>query len=220
MRGRAARAGAITTAALLVILCFGGRAIARESYWVRVGLQPTFGFAGEGEGKMGGGFRNFINKVEDDFEPMAGFTLFGEFRIHRYFALGPSVSFLFWNVEFFDDNDIKPSMFIDFDVSLRVLYPLVNDKLEIYARVPVGLTLSVLNSDFEDYGLDADPGVGANFSFVVGVLYNVWSQLDIFLEMGAVYHWVKNDGKFRGAKGDAELSGAQMAFNFGAAWRF
>ena len=220
MTRRIRTAGAITIAALLVTFSVGSAAWAK-GYTARVGFRPSFGFAGDVEAKTT--IAGQSSKVEDDFEPTAGFSLFGEYRVMRYVAIGGMASFLWWNSEGLDAANQDPNLWIDLDFTVRGMYPLLNDKMEIYVQMPVGLTIAVPGEDkvaVGGFAGEVKTGVGVNFSIVFGLLYNVWSQLDVFLDMGVMFHWATNEVKVGNTSGDIASSGAQMAFNFGAAWRF
>jgi len=187
----------------------------------QVKIKPMFAFAGETEGEWEGGASG---KIEHDNLATLGVGASYEYPLHRYVTVGGLFAFYSFNTEELDDDKNDRSTGLSFDVLIRGRYPLVNDRLELYAQLPVGLSVTIPNSDFEDYqGVsEAVAGVSWNIALEVGAQYFFTDSIGALVELGWVHRGVSFELEYSGGGKNGEFSGAsdQFALNVGVVLAF
>ncbi len=201
---------------LVFVLAVGAGSASAKN--LRGGVKMQFGLAGEVAYET----NNAENDV--DLEATIGFAPFIEYKLHKYISVGGLFGVNFWLDENMDAGNLDRNTLLDIDALVRVHYPFLKGKMELYVALPVGLTVSIPSDEVEDgykaAGQELKTGIGANVSLLAGVAYTVWRQLDLFLELGWVLHYAKHDIEANGQTFDHEGLMNQMALNFGGAWRF
>jgi len=188
---------------------------------IRLGLKLHIGLGGEVEWDVHA--TGYSYKDDDDMEATAGFALLGEVSIVRHFSLGFSAGFYFFASDDMEDENIDRNAWIDFTPVFKVHYPLLDGKVELFAKFLVGLTITVPSDDFED-DTGADTGAAWNVGLHFGASYRIWDGISIFAEIGWLGHGGQNEFTQTvnpgpppvRASGDIEYEIHQFALNIGA----
>ena len=165
----------------------------------RVGVTGAFGFGSKVRYDSDEG-----NHPKEDALVTAGFALLGEYPILRalvgpesdFFRIGATVQFLFWGEKDWTDHDVSRAAWIDVDLWLKGRYAFLEDRLEVYLAIPVGLTIGVLDDEAYEpvYGAALrSPVAGWNIGLLVGTSYRFWKGLGAMLHLGFRYHWLKSE---------------------------
>ena len=161
------------------------------------------------------------------------------YPLHPYFALGGSLGFLSWRST--SDGNGGRNFLFDLAVVPQGRYVLLDGSLEVYAGLPLGLGLDVLNevdasntwftsaSGANAGGqVEGNAAVGFEVGFLVGSRYQLASSVGLLLELGYMYrtfgHTVTtsvgaNSGLVSlGGSGsrDVNISFGQFVLNLGA----
>lgn len=139
-----------------------------------------------------------VGGADVDLGVTAGFGLFWDYEIWRYLDIGVQGNVLWWKT---DAAGADRDTLIDVAPFVKGKLRFVNDKLEVYGKIPIGLALNI--------GDDTDAGLHTGFT--AGVSYNVWGGLWPFLELGWALHWIDANTSF---------SMNQFALQIGASWNF
>jgi hypothetical protein len=177
---------------------------------LRLGLGGQLFFGGEAEFDP--------SNLEADMLTTLGFFASVEAPLHRYFTLGGALGLSFWNVDDLDDADAGRSMLFDLVARPKARYPFVFDNgglLELYAVLPIGVNLSILNDDVSPN--DESAGVGFTVGFSAGVTYWLSTSLGLTGEFGFLSHSLSNEVEAEGGgeSADVDISFAQWGFNLG-----
>lgn len=170
------------------------------------------GFGGEVENDPDGG-----TSSDDDLLATPGLQLGADYVLMDYFAAGAELRFGWTNSDFRDDNDVGRDLFVDIDVKPRGRYQLSNIPLEVYATLPLGLTLIATNDDTEDLtgGNELSQGPGFNLGIGGGATYFFSDHLGVNAEMAYLLYWwgaeVDNGG-------ESDLSAGQFTLFFNAVY--
>lgn len=172
----------------------------------RLGVKGAFGFGGDAEMKIDSGSSDYDgydddydyygdgNKIKDDFETTLGLGVFADFGVTENFSIGPEARFYFWITEIQDRGDYGRNSLIDIDITPRLRFPVANGKLELYVALSVGLSVNIMNGDYQDdlekNGVEINTGLGWNISPMGGMNYFVTEKLGLFAELGYVYHQI------------------------------
>lgn len=123
-------------------------------------------------------------------------------------ALGGEVRIVGWNTEVADNAGADRSKLIDVDFKPRLRFPLVNDRLEVYGALPIGLTIPLLA---DDIGGDANEGldgtVGWNLGVGGGMTFFVTPRFGLNVEPMYVMRWFGVEGQ---GGGDADVTMKQF----------
>jgi len=173
--------------------------------------------------------------VGDENDLAASFGMAAQFvvPVHRYFALGGTVGLLSWQSAEGSDRDLSRNLLFDLAVLPMGRYQVL-DSLELYATMPIGLSIDSLN-EIDRRNLIYLPvlGLGATVDiegdtaagFVIGVLFGVRWQVarpvGVMAELGYMYRTFSHsisatDGTTTIRGQDISVSFGQFAFNFGA----
>jgi hypothetical protein len=195
--------GALTLAAVLL-------APARNAAAIEVGLKGMFGFGGEMKIDDNG------VDTDDDMEPTAGLGLYGSYELLPFLDVGAQAAFLWYQTEGGDDANLDPPVAIDLGVLLRPEWTFLGGKLDVYAAIPLGISIYVPSDDVEN-ATAAKTGFGIHAGVLPGVTYRFWGGLGAFVEVGWMLHWGKADKK---GGGDYSILFNQFAMDFGVSYEF
>ena len=121
-----------------------------------------------------------------DLDPTFGGAVHYEHPIVELFVLGAYAGIQSWNTTVGNDLGLGRSTLIDISVLPKVRVAL-NERLELYIAVPVGLTI-----DFADGaslgGSDANTGIGWNLQPMFGGQFAIVDGFGIMGEMGYMLH--------------------------------
>ncbi|MFM2416285.1 MAG: hypothetical protein RL385_1008 [Pseudomonadota bacterium] len=119
-----------------------------------------------------------------DADPSIGFQFGVDYVLMDYFAIGGETRFNWVKVDGFDDR----IMLWDLVAKPRGRYQLNNLPLELYATLPVGLSIA----NFDD-GSGIDGGAGATLGLAGGANYFFNEHMGINAELGALFHWIHGE---------------------------
>jgi hypothetical protein len=119
-----------------------------------------------------------------DMEMTNGLGAHFGFPVHRFFTIGGRVSYVSYFTESLDDIDADRLTLLNIDAAPKARYPLAGGSAEIYATVPVGLSLNFPNDDLADGDVEAGTGVSWNISLLGGASYKFNSSIGVFAEGG------------------------------------
>jgi hypothetical protein len=140
-----------------------------------------------------------------------GFNMRGDVPVERYFVVGPLIQFGAWR------PDLSPppnrDYYVDADLYLRGRLPFTTDttNFQIWAGMPVGLTVDVLGQDLNGV---SNVGIGWNIGFLVGGAVHFSPNFGLFSEVGWMQHKVTHS-----AEPNVYLRLAQWVLNVGFVFR-
>jgi hypothetical protein len=195
-------------AAALTLLQTSSRAAADD--WddddiddVRIYGGLGLGFGGTAEIDANGPFGLGEAGGEDDLVTSIGGQVGFDIPVMRYLSLGGEARLLTFNTDGFDDNDVDRSKLLDIDFKPRVRFPIHKTRLELYAALPVGITVPFLADDFGDDD-NLDGKVGWNLGIGAGLNYWITRGFALNVEPMYVMHWFDLDGR-AGSSADVAL---------------
>jgi len=167
------------------------------------------------------------NSSETDFEDMQATFGFGagyEYPLARNITLGGRLSAVWYRSDRMEDSDFDRFILVNIDAAPKVRLPILRGEGEVYATVPVGLTLNPENDDMEEdiFGQEADIGTGIswNISLLGGIHYSFSSNIGGFIEGGfynQAIHWTAEAENTAGTDVEVDVTGnfAQFGLNAG-----
>jgi hypothetical protein len=171
----------------------------------------VLGFGGEAEVDPEG-----PGSVEDDLELTYGLGLAYMHPLHQYFALGGQVIVASWQTEAGEEFNVDRSSYVDISLVPQLKYA-VSEEVELYASIPIGLTLNFLGEDEDE---TAGTGVGFNLALMLGARFAIgesWGLLgEIGYQLHSFTHTVEVDVPVAGTvESDVDISLAQIGLNLG-----
>ncbi len=155
--------------------------------------------------------------VRSELDTTYGVNLRSDVPVARYLLLGPLFQFGAYRV----DRSPKPSRdyYVDIDLYVRGRLPIEVDKLalQLWAGMPIGLTLGFLGATTA--GESGDPralsgfGVGWNVGFLVGGAIHFSKKFGMFAEAGWVAH--RTSHAYENRDGDVSIRLSQTNVNLG-----
>jgi hypothetical protein len=136
---------------------------------------------------FGGDLR--INEAESSLGNTYGVNLRSDLPIAEYVLLGPLFQFGVWQS---DLPEASSHYYVDLDLYLRLRLPVSSKKndFQVWAGVPIGLTLNILGEDTTQY---AGLGVGWNIGVMVGGAVHFTPKFGLFSELGWQQHKFNHD---------------------------
>jgi hypothetical protein len=204
--------------ALGLVLVFPAEGLAEP---VDADLYGIFAAGGEAEFDLEGG-----SSVDDDVLPTFGAGTNLSYALHRFFALGGSARFSWWNTDVLEDEDIGRHLLVDLGLVPRVRFDIETVDLLLFFSVPFGLAVSLLDSEVEDIpevaavGAEVETGIGYHFGLLFGIRVPRRSTIGAFFELGYVYHHVTNSLQLGGREIDLDIDFGQLAVHGGIAIGF
>jgi hypothetical protein len=131
---------------------------------------------------VGGGFRAPDSKFIAAARVTPGFALGADYVLHRYFALGGETRFDWASL-----NDRDKFMLWSLLAKPRARHQLKHQPLEVYAALPVGLSVSNAARSNETGKVSAALGIAAGANYFFG---DHWA---LNLELGWTWHWLRFD---------------------------
>jgi hypothetical protein len=159
---------------------------------------------------FGGDFE--ANSVEADLDSTLGLNLRVDIPVARYVLLGPLFQFGAWRPDVSGETPDR-SYYMDIDLFVRGRIPIEADPtaFQVWAGVPIGLTLSFLG---EETGLDlSGSGIGWNIGVLVGGAVHFSKKFGMFAEIGWLQHKMNHEREV--VDGDVDFRLAQGNFNIG-----
>jgi len=221
--------------ALGVLVGTPAAAFAQVAGKLEVGIAAMLGVGDEGQVES-----DRLGSQDGDLDPTGGFGIHALYEVARFAGnggldVGGRFATLWWQAE-----DAIPAgvpvadhgTLIDVSVMARPRLRFLGDRLEVFLKVPFGLTISVL----EDLAnvTSGRTGAGIHFGLLPGVSWTFAGHWTLFLETGYALHWMRHEGEYRAnAGGLAGLLGIggsvsdtqtylanEFAMNLGFAYRF
>ncbi len=182
----------------------------------RLFIGPVFGFGGTETGKEKNKASNEVFKLDNDMMTTFGGLLQFEAPVHEYVVLGARGVFKAWIKEWESDQDYSRHYLFNVDGIMKFRFAFPGAPGEIYAGVPIGLSVNVPSSQYKDRDIDADIGLSWNMSVVGGFNYLLFGQFGLFGELGWMLQNISMDGKLpSGSKFESSSAFSQLALNFG-----
>lgn len=160
-----------------------------------------------------GGFRG-----SDDMEIGYGLGVAYMHPLHQYFALGGQLALFSWMTESMDTANADRNLLIDLSLVPQLKFA-VSRSVELYASLPLGLTLNSFGED--DYGgAEVTGGLGFNLALMLGVRAALGDSWGLLGEVGYTYHafthTLEVDVPLGGtAESDFDISIGQIGLNVG-----
>lgn len=165
----------------------------------------ALGLAGEAE------YAVDASSIDLDLDPTVGFGVRGEYPVHEYFAIGGLFELLTFEPEdtvFFDSE--REAVF-DIDLWLKGRYTIAIQSdlaLELYAGLPFGLALAVLN---DPDGTGDETYAGYNIGILAGAMLLFGDHFGGFFELGWRHHGVFHEEN----NTDFSVNTHQLGMHFG-----
>lgn len=174
--------------------------------WFHLGLRGSADFRSEGQPSI----------EDEEIENTIGFGLLGELRIAKFFGVG--VNYQWFQRQHGDDGTDERWTGWDLDVHARLRVPLLI--LNVYARVPIGLSVITLPEDAR-VGFPETRGVGWNWGAIFGIELAPIPLLGIFVEVGPMFRNVPFDVDVPGADTvTIDVNTRDLTLNIGATLQF
>jgi len=143
------------------------------------------------------GHFSYFHDVAMSFSGGLGFTI--ERYLNNHLTVGFSADYTHTEME-----DVADVTFDSITVGpgFRLLYPVLDGKVELYTRVEAGLNLMLIGYKSESYDSssrnikeedETDKGIGLGFKMLPGVLLSINDQFVVFFELGYGVHMVFAD---------------------------
>jgi hypothetical protein len=135
---------------------------------------------------VGGGFKE-LSPNDPDFILTApatpGLQVGAEYLLMRYFALGLETRLNWARARAGGDR----AMLWDLLLRPRTNYQLSNKPVELYAALPVGLSIANMPEDY------ATGKAGATLGLSAGANYFFTNSMGLNMEMGWLWHWIRDE---------------------------
>ncbi|MBN1606409.1 MAG: hypothetical protein JW940_07230 [Polyangiaceae bacterium] len=162
---------------------------------------------------LGLGGSGDVNGGSQDLATTYGVNFRADYPVARYLLLGPMFQFGAWRE---DTENPTPTRdyYTDLDFYLRGRVPIELGSMgvQLWAGIPVGLTLSILGSDPAD--VYSDVALGWNIGVLLGGALHFTKKFGLFLELGWMQHKMSHSSKTTGV-GDADFKLSQTKLNVG-----
>jgi hypothetical protein len=152
-------------------------------------------------GMMGVGYKGTIDSRELDtyhkkLHPSGGFGVHALYEVLPYLDVGGRFTAMWWQAKEKWDDGVPIAdhgTLLDISAVVKAKMRFYGDRLEVFGKVPVGLTVSVLEK--LDNVTKGRTGVGANVGVLAGASWTFLRHYGIFLEAGYAFHWVRHSGE-------------------------
>ena len=171
----------------------------------------VLGFGGEGELD----FEAPVPSLEGDLELTYGLGVAYMQPLHQYFALGGQLIVASWQSEAGAEFDADRNMYADLSLVPQLKFA-VADSVELYASIPIGLSVNSLG----EVDGDAGTGFGFNLALMLGARFAIGESWGLLGEVGYAYHsfthTVEVDTLAGTVDSDLDISLGQFGLNIGA----
>ncbi len=183
----------------------------------RLFIGPVFGFGGKLDGnEENEGWSQKKQKYKFDMETTFAGLIQYEGPVHKFVLLGMRGMFGAYRDEYSADKDMSRSMFFNIDALLKFRFSFPGMPGELYAGVPIGMSVLLPTRDWENRGTDMDVGVSWNMSVVGGINYLMFGQFGVFAELGWMFQDVSITGEdSSGRKHKHDTAFSQLGLNLG-----
>ncbi len=137
---------------------------------------------------------NTTDGQQADMETSNAFGVHFGVPVHRFFTVGGRVSYVSYITEALDQQDFDRLGLLNIDAAPKARYTLAGGSAEIYATVPVGVTLNFPNQDLQDTigdNAEYNTTVSWNISLLGGASYKFTDSIGVFAEGGLYNQNVK-----------------------------
>jgi hypothetical protein len=190
------------------------RGVARDSGHFDVKLMLGIGGEVETEADVG----PVTGTTQDDLELSYGVGLAYLHPLHRFFALGAQLSVSSWISEAQENADLDRNMFIDLSLLPQGRYA-INNAVELYLTIPLGLTISVPGEDEIGTGTvtvaEINTAIGFHIGLMLGARFAITDGFGLLAELGYVAHAAAHEVEAAGVSEDFDVSTGQFALNLG-----
>lgn len=186
----------------------------------RLGLFGTAGFGGDAEASLD--LDAGVDPADEDaeLETSLGVGASYDVAVAKLLSLGGLFRVTSWEARRYTWEIDEDNAGLAFDVAFLPRLRFAARRLEIYAAVPIGLTLATKEDNFTFYALDSeyDMGWGYNLGIFGGIQFPLAPDLALFTELGWLARGITQQGHAKGnSDNDAELeySTGQFTLNVG-----
>jgi hypothetical protein len=161
---------------------------------------------------LGLGGSEELNGSSEDMATTYGVNLRADYPVARYLLIGPLFQFGAWRP---DVEHSTYDYYTDIDLYLRGRVPIDQGSLglQVWAGIPVGLTLSFLGGDHA--ALFNDAGFGWNIGVLVGAAIHFTREFGLFTELGWMQHKMSHGSAVNGGEdGGFRLSQTNLNLGF------
>lgn len=159
---------------------------------------------------------NKKGKYKDDMNTTFGALLQFEVPVHSFVILGARGTFNSAILEADSDADWSRTMFFNVDALMKFRFAFPGYPGEIYAGVPIGMSVVLPSSTWGDLEVDMGIGLSWNMAVVGGFNYLLFDQFGLFGELGWVFqtYWLNGENN-NSVKFSLDSAFSQLGLNFG-----
>jgi hypothetical protein len=172
---------------------------------------PQVSFEARGHSMIGFhlGFSGDVEQsgTESSLASTLGFNVRGDVPIERYVLIGPLLQFGAWRPESAPNRNYYADL--DFYLRGRIPFPNTPTSFQIWAGIPIGLTMDFLGQDIPE---TSGVGIGWNVGFLVGGAAHLSPKFGLFAEVGWLQHKISHDST---TGNDLDFRLTQWTFNIG-----
>lgn len=154
---------------------------------------------------------------DDDMELGYGLGVAYMHPLHEYFALGGQLAVFSWTTELLEEGNADRNMLIDLSLVPQLKFA-VSRSVELYASLPLGLTLDAWGED-EFANAEVTGGLGFNVALMLGVRGALGDSWGLLGEVGYVYHAFSHtlevESPLGTAENDFDITTGQIGLNVG-----
>lgn len=157
-----------------------------------------------------GGEADYDQGASDELIATLGLQAGADYVIMDYFALGGELRLASFNTDINDDFGNGRSILFDFVVRPRGRYAFSGMPLELFATLPLGLTIPSINDDW-----NAEGNAGFTLGFGSGANYFLTDRIGLGAELLYLAHWISWDSNVvSGTVTNTDISVVLGQFNF------
>lgn len=210
-RPRLRRGTLLATMLLIALPLAEARAALADWLPTWAGAHLRLGFGGNAKFSPG--------DVSDELQPTAGFALEADWRVIPHLHVGGLFGVGFWNTQALSDASVGRSSLVDLDATVRGVYPLSGIDLDLFAQLPVGLTVAIPNDDYIDASGargNAETGLGWNIGLLAGAVWYLRPEIGLMGQAG----WRHRAFTNKNGPTDVDTVTDQVAVDIGAFYIF
>jgi hypothetical protein len=182
---------------------------------IRLGGHVSLGLGGEYEQK----FVATGQSINEGLAVTYGLDAFVDLPVHRYITLGAVARFSSYAGADWAQANLDRGSLLDLALQPKVRYPFLSNStlIEIYAGLPLGLTLGSMSDDLSQGSIEFQSGTGLTVGVLAGVNVFLSNTLALTFELGYVRHSFTSDATAKGAgvSTDVAMSLGQVRLNGG-----
>lgn len=185
-------------ASLLAVSALSAPAVGQGVGGLEVGIAGMLGVGREGQVDS-----KELGSQDGDLDPTGGFGVHVFYPVATFpgnggLDLGGRIAALWWQAQDAIPANVPVAdhgTLIDLSIVAKPRVRFLDDRLEVFFKVPFGLTVSVLE---ELNGVTKGrTGAGVHFGLLPGVSWTFSRHWVLFLDLGYAMHWMRHEGEYR-----------------------